>query len=77
MASDQPDLTLPERIPEMEQYHDKPMELLPFALYTLCDIPDEKLESYRLICTTDTFSDLLRFSCMAQKELGRVFCWSD
>lgn len=59
--AEQPDLTLPERIPEMAQYHDKPMDLLPFAFYTLCEIDDEKLEAYRLICTTDTQDKNVKF----------------
>ena len=50
--SDLTDLTLPKRLPEMKPCLKKPESLLPFALYTLCDLHDETIEAYRQLCTT-------------------------
>lgn len=58
--TEQPDLSLPERVPEMERYHDAPMSLLPFALYTLCKLDNNKSESYRQMCATEIDDDQVR-----------------
>lgn len=58
--TEQPDLSLPERVPEMERYHDAPMSLLPFALYALCKLDNNKSESYRQMCATDIDDDQVR-----------------
>src|ERR1700750_286056 len=55
-----PDLTLPDHIPEMEQYHDQPENILPFAWYTLCELDDERLEDYRRRCATDCEDDMVK-----------------
>jgi hypothetical protein len=49
---DQPDLALPDRVPEMEQYHDSPERVIPFALYTLCDLDEATFERHRRLCCT-------------------------
>lgn len=51
--SDSPDLTLPSKAPGMEYYHDRPMEILPFALYTLVDFNDEELTKLQLACESE------------------------
>ena len=45
-----PDLTLPNRVPGMEQYHNRPEQILPFAFYTLCELDSKRFEEYRQIC---------------------------
>lgn len=55
--SDAPDLSLPERVPEMQRYHDSPMKLLPFALYALASIESERMEEYRKACATELEDD--------------------
>lgn len=52
MAS-QSDLSLPDRVPEMEQYHDTEMKLLPFALYTLCNLKEPGLDQLRVACQSE------------------------
>lgn len=46
MAASQLDLSLPDRVPEMERYHEASQ--LPFALYTLCDLDEHELTQ---LCT--------------------------
>jgi len=55
--SDSPDLTLPSKAPGMERYHHTPMELLPFALYTLVDFTDEELTQLQAVCESETDCD--------------------
>lgn len=57
---EQPDLTLPERVPEMERYHDSPMQLLPFALYALCNLDKDRMEAYRQLCASGLENDTVR-----------------
>ncbi|KAK3048645.1 hypothetical protein LTR09_009954 [Extremus antarcticus] len=61
-----PNLTLPDTIPEMEQYHDQPEQILPFALYTICELDDETLEDYRIKCATDCEDDMVRLPPQAR-----------
>ncbi|KAK5166276.1 uncharacterized protein LTR77_008537 [Saxophila tyrrhenica] len=55
-----PDLTLPDVIPEMRQYHDQPEDFLPFALYTLCELDDKTLERYRQRCASRCDDDTVK-----------------
>ncbi len=48
--SDSPDLTLPSKATEMVEYHDRPMQLLPSALYTLVDLTSEELTQLQQAC---------------------------
>lgn len=48
MATSRPDLSLPDRVPEMERYHEA--NLLPFALYTLCDLNERDLTQLCMVC---------------------------
>lgn len=48
MAASQLDLSLPDRVPEMERYHEA--SLLPFALYTLCDLDEHDLTQLCAVC---------------------------
>lgn len=50
MAS-RPDLSLPTKIPEMAQYHET--NLLPFALYALCDLDERELAQLRTTCQSE------------------------
>ncbi|KAH9842593.1 uncharacterized protein C8Q71DRAFT_209705 [Rhodofomes roseus] len=47
-----PDLSLPETAPSVARYRDQPSELLPAALYTLVDLPDDELRELQRICET-------------------------
>lgn len=48
MAASQLDLSLPDKVPEMEQYHEA--NLLPFALYTLCNLSERDLNQLCVVC---------------------------
>ncbi len=52
-----PDLSLPETVPEMERCHEQPLQILHYALHTLCRLDDEKLKQYRSVCATDLDDD--------------------
>ncbi|KAK0654203.1 hypothetical protein DIS24_g5416 [Lasiodiplodia hormozganensis] len=41
-------LALPPRLPEVEQWRDEPVSLLPAALYALADLPDAAADLVRL-----------------------------
>ncbi|KAK3713330.1 hypothetical protein LTR37_008522 [Vermiconidia calcicola] len=56
----QPDLTLPDRIADMERYHEQPENILPFALYTLCELGDQEVEGYRRICASECDDDMVK-----------------
>ena len=60
IMAEEPDLTLPERVPEMEQYRKKPMELLPFAFYALCNLDAEQMEACRRLCATGIDDDTIK-----------------
>ncbi|KAF2091952.1 hypothetical protein K490DRAFT_61399 [Saccharata proteae CBS 121410] len=42
--------SLPSKAPEVERWRDEPMQLLPVALYTICDLSDEELVQLQDIC---------------------------
>ena len=48
MAASRLDLSLPDKVPEMERYHEA--NLLPFALYTLCDLSERDLNQLCVVC---------------------------
>ena len=75
MTEEQPDLTLPKKVPEMDKYHDKPMEVLPFAFYALCNLDSKKMEAYRKLCATDLNDDTIKLppqSKFLNKQLREV-----
>lgn len=51
--SESPSLTLPSKAPGMEDYHNRPMQLLPFALYTLVEFTDEELNQLQQACESE------------------------
>ena len=55
-----PDLTLPDSVPEMEQYHCEPGLSLPFAFYTFCKLESQKFEEYRQICETNHGQNIVK-----------------
>ena len=48
-----PYLTLPSQAPGMQYYHNRPMQLLPFALYTIVEFTDEELTQLQLACESE------------------------
>jgi len=64
--AEQPDLSLPDRVPEMEQYHDLPKKILPFAFYTLCDLDGERFEGYRRLCVTECDDGMVKLPPQAR-----------
>lgn len=50
----------------MEQYYQKPMEILPFAFYALCDLDSEKMKAYRQLCATDLDDNTIKLPPQAQ-----------
>ncbi|KAJ9299640.1 hypothetical protein DTO271G3_2524 [Paecilomyces variotii] len=55
--SDDLDLTLPPRAPEMERYHHVGMRIVPFALYALIDIPSDELTALTQACNAQSRPD--------------------
>lgn len=55
--SDEIDLTLPPGTPEIERYHHVGMRILPFALYTLIDIPSDENTALTQACNAQSRPD--------------------
>lgn len=60
MSGGLPDLTLPEKVPEIYKYRHERLGIMPLAFYALCDLDSKTMEAYRRLCTTDLWDDAVK-----------------